>query len=240
MHTEGRPALAFGVIGPPECAIITGCDRDADVLFGWSFFQDRPEHADGVEFEPCGYFRKRRWFDDTDAIILIGPRRPKPAPKEIYRRALARGLELIRKPHIDLNGNRPSGQAAFTAWAEALARDEDFPHGDMGTLRQHHMAHNGSVGMVAEGRWYASHFLRRAIDSEPAWAQPLQEAIDCFEGAHQLMWQLWGLVGGFDMSDERVRTLADPTIRKQMIPIILEARATDAKAAGAIARALAL
>ncbi|UCD52480.1 MAG: RNA polymerase sigma factor, partial [Phycisphaerales bacterium] len=43
VYTQGRLALAFGVIGPPECAIITGCDRNADVLFGWSFFQDRPE-----------------------------------------------------------------------------------------------------------------------------------------------------------------------------------------------------
>ncbi len=238
VFARGRPALAFGVIGPPECAIVTGCDREADVLFGWSFFQDRPEHSDGVEFEPCGYFRKRHWFDDTDAVIVIGERQTKPSQKEIYRRALAWGAELIRKPSIDLNGNRPNGLAAFAAWAQAVARDEDFPPDDMDTLRQHHMAHNSSVGMVAEGRWYASHFLRRAIECEPAWSQPLQEAIDCFEGIHQLMWKLWGLVGGFDMSDERVLAFADPVIRQQMIPIILEVRDADARAAEALAKAL--
>jgi len=240
IYRQGHPALAFGVVGPPECAIITGCDRDADVLFGWSFFQDRPEHSEGVEFEPCGYFRKRHWFEDTDALILMGERQPRPPLREIYQRALAWAAELIRKPSIDLNGNRPSGPAAFAAWAEAVARDEDFPAGDMDTLRQHHMVHNSSVGMVAEGRWYGSLFLKRAVECEPAWTQPLQEAIECFEGMHQLMWKLWGLVGGFDMSDERVLAFADPAIRKQMVPIILEARDADARAADAMESALAM
>ena len=30
-------------------------DEAGEVLIGWSFFQDQPEHAAGVEFEPCGY-----------------------------------------------------------------------------------------------------------------------------------------------------------------------------------------
>jgi hypothetical protein len=239
VHSNGRPALAFGVIGPPECAIITGCDPQADVLFGWSFFQEQPEHAAGVEFEPCGYFRKRDWFQDTDAIILIGDPGRQPQPTEIYREALTWGIELIRKPTIQLNGDRPSGLAAFERWAEAVARDEDFPSDDMATLRQHHMVHNSSVGMVAEGRWYATQFLKRAVDCEPAWSEPLQEAIARFESEHQHMWKLWDLVGGFDMSDERVTAFADPAVRAQMVPIIREARDADARAADAMERALA-
>lgn len=240
VYSRGRPALAFGVIGPPECAIITGCDSNAEVLFGWSFFQEQPEHAAGVDFEPCGYFRKRDWFEDTDALILIGDPNRKPPPKEVYREALAWAVELIRRPTIQLNGDRPNGLAAFEQWARAVARDEDFPPDDMDALRQHHMVHNSSVGMVAEGRWYAAHFLKRAAECEPAWTEPLQEAIDCFESEHQLMWKLWGLVGGFDMSDERVTAFADPAIRAQMVPIIFEAHDNDAKAANAMERALAI
>jgi RNA polymerase sigma factor (sigma-70 family) len=239
VHAKGRPALAFGVIGPPECAIITGCDREAEVLFGWSFFQEQPEHTAGVEFEPCGYFRKRHWFTDTDAIILIGDQHQQPRPQDTYRNALAWAIELIRKPTIQFNGDRPNGLAAFEQWAQAIAREDDFPAEDTDTLRHHHMVHNSSVGMVAEGRWYATHFLRRAIECEPAWSEPLQEAIDCFDSEHQLMWKLWGLVGGFDMSDERVTAFADPAIRAQMVPIIREAHDADAKAANAIERALA-
>jgi hypothetical protein len=237
--TQGRPVLGFGVVGPPECAIITGCDEEAEVLLGWSFFQDRPEHATGVDFEPCGYFRKRNWFKDTDALIVIGPQRPQPPSQQVYRGALAWAVQLIRKPTIRFNGERPNGLAAFDVWAETIARDEDFPEGDMEVLRQRHMTHTSAVGMVAEGRWYATHFLRRVIDDMPALGEPLEQAVACFDREHQLMWQIWGLMGGIGFTDENVLKFADPAIRKQMIPIIRQARDADAEAAHAIERALA-
>ena len=67
----GRPVLGFGVVGPPECCIITGYDEDGDVLTGWSFFQSMPEFANGLEHEANGYFRKRQWFADTLAIVVL-------------------------------------------------------------------------------------------------------------------------------------------------------------------------
>lgn len=237
--TRGWPALAFGVVGPPECAIVTGCDDRADVLFGWSFFQDRPEHTVGVDFEPCGYFRKRNWFKNTDALIVIGPRRRQPPSEQVYRTALTWAVELIRKPTIRFNGDRPNGLAAFDAWAATIARDEDLPAGDVDTLCRHHMAHASAVGMVAEGRWYATHFLRRVIAEEPPMAVPLQEAIACFEAIHQLMWQIWGLTGGPGFSPDKALKFADPAVRKQMVPLILQARDADAKAADAMERTLA-
>ncbi len=122
---------------------------------GWSFFQDRPEHTTGVDFEPCGYFRKRNWFKDTDALIVIGPQRPQPPSEQVYRSALT--------------------------WAVA-----------------------------------------------------------CFDHEHQLMWQVWGLMGGIGFADENVLKFADPAIRKQMVPIILQARYAEAEAAHAIGRTLAI
>ena len=67
-----RPVIAFGVVGPPEAAIITGYDAGGDVLIGWSFFQGMPEFNAGLEFEPSGYFRKRDWFGDTESLVIIG------------------------------------------------------------------------------------------------------------------------------------------------------------------------
>jgi hypothetical protein len=32
----GRPVLAFGIVGPPECSIVCGYDGGGDTLFGWS------------------------------------------------------------------------------------------------------------------------------------------------------------------------------------------------------------
>jgi len=232
-----RPVLGFGVVGPPECVIITGFDQSGDVLYGWSFFQDQPEHAVGVDFEPCGYFRKRKWYEDTHAVILIDDKADKPSAKDLTREALAWAVELIRKPTIQFNGIRPSGSAAFDAWSQALAQDKDFPEDDMETLRHNHLVHTSSVGMIAEGRWYGSHFLRQVTAKEPQLADALQPAIDCFEEEHQLMWQIWGLAGGPGFSDEQVLKLADPDIRQQIIPLIQQARELDLQASDAMEKA---
>ena len=40
---RGIPVLAFGVVGPSDCCIITGYDQGGDVLLGWSTYQDIPE-----------------------------------------------------------------------------------------------------------------------------------------------------------------------------------------------------
>ncbi len=235
-----RPVLGFGIVGPPECAIITGFDQDGDVLYGWSFFQDRPEHTVGVDFEPCGYFRKRKWYEDTHAVILIGDKKKQPPMKDLHTKALSWAVELIRTPTIQFNGERPSGPAAFDAWTEALQQDSDFPDNDMEAMRHHHMVHTSTVGMVAEGRWYGSHFLRQIIAREPGLTETLMQAVECFEQEHRLMWQVWGLAGGLGFSDEHVLKFSDPSIRHQMVPLIQQARDLDAQAADSMEKAISL
>jgi len=46
-------------------------------------------------------------------------------------------------------------------------------------------------------------------------------------------------VGGIGRSDDKVKKFADPNIRSQIAPIILQARDNDAKAADHIEKALA-
>jgi hypothetical protein len=60
-----------------------------------------------------------------------------------------------------------------------------------------------------------------------------------YEAEHDLMWQLWNLVGGVGFSEDHVRKLAEPAVRRQMVPIIFEARDLDAAAADDVERALA-
>ena len=75
VHKNGRPCIARGVVGPPEECLITGFDRNGDVLIGWSFFQKAKEFLDDVEFEANGYFRKRNWYENTQGLLLLGDRR---------------------------------------------------------------------------------------------------------------------------------------------------------------------
>jgi RNA polymerase sigma factor (sigma-70 family) len=232
-----RPVLAFGVVGPPECCIITGVDRAGEVLMGWSFFQESPDFSAGLDFEPCGYFRKRGWFDHTYALVLIGDKRGAVDEEAVYRKSLQRAVDLIRKPSIDLDGPWPSGLAAFDAWAETILRRQDFPSGDIAVLRQRHLAHTSTVGMVAEGRWYGSLFLKTVGQAIPALADPLQRAVACFEQEHDLMWQIWRLAGGLGFDDDKVLKFAEPGVREQIVPIVHQARDLDAQAADCLEKA---
>ena len=134
--------------------------------------------------------------------------------------------------------DRHNGLAAYDAWAEHLLRDEDFETDDVAILRDRFMAHSDAVGRVAEGRWYASIFLAQAAQGGGLKAPELYAAASCCAAEHDLMWKIWGLVGGLGHSDEEVRQLVDGDRRRQMAPIIHEARDKEAEAAEHIERAL--
>jgi hypothetical protein len=50
--------------------------------------------------------------------------------------------------------------------------------------------------------------------------------------------EIWGLVGGIGLSDDKVKKFAKPEIQRQIAPIILKARDKDAEAADIIEQAL--
>jgi hypothetical protein len=236
IRDRGRPVIAFGVIGPPECCLVTGYHDGGDVLIGWSFFQRMPEFSADVALEPSGCFRKRDWYKDTPRLIILGEKRPAPPLGGVYREALTWGLKVMRTPMVR---GRHNGFAAYDAWAEHLLQDEEFAAADMDRLNWLFMVHDDSVCTVAEGRWYGAEFLKEIVEHEPALADDLGAAAACFVKEHDLMWEIWGKVGGIGRSDEKSRTLAEPEVRRQIIPIIRAARDRDIEAAGHIERALA-
>jgi len=235
IRDRGRPVIAHGVIGPPEECIVAGYDEDGDVLVGWSFFQDGPDGGADVEFEPNGMFRKREWFKDTWSLILIGERGEPPDRKEVYREALAWALDVVRTP---TRMGRHNGLAAYDAWAEHLLRDDDFATDDLGVLRERFMVHNDAVGGVAEGRWYGSCFLAEAVHGAGLKAPGLYAAASCCAAEHDLMWKVWNLAGGLGLDEANVRKLAEPEVRRQIVPIIHQSRDLDAQAADHIEHAL--
>lgn len=156
---RGRPVIAFGPIGRPEAALITGHDEGGDVLVGWSFFQGIPGFNDEVGFEPTGEFRVRKWtcYPPGFSFLIIGEKlESPPALRDTYRRALESMLQVARTSMTF--GDRRNGIAAYDAWADQLLREEDFPRDD-GVLFQRHDVHNSVVGFVAEARWYGAEFL---------------------------------------------------------------------------------
>ena len=62
-------------------------------------------------------------------------------------------------------------------------------------------------------------------------------AAACYAGEHALMWKLWDLAGG-NGNPDAYRYFADPAVRRQMVPIIQQARDKDAQAADHLEQAL--
>ena len=236
IRDRGRPVLALGVVGPPECCIVAGYDEGGDVLVGWSFFQGMTEMVGEIETEPPGYFRQGDWFKQTPGLILVGGKQEAAARKEIHRRALEWALKVVRTPEVH---GRCGGLAAYEAWAQDMQRDEDFPADDLGVLYERHMCHNDAISMMAEGRWYASVYLAQIAHDEPGMAADLLAAASCYAVEHDIAWKIWGLVGGLGWEEEKVRKLAEPGVRRGISKLILQAREKDAEAADYIERALA-
>ena len=232
-----RPAIATGVVGPPEECVITGYDEDGDVVIGWSFFQGWPEARSSLEFEPNGAFRKRNWFPDTHRIALIGDKGEPPDRKRVYREAVQWAIDITRAPVR--RGDRHNGLAAYDAWADHLLRDADFCSDDAAVLLQRFAAHDDAVSTVAEGRWYASVFLAQAAVTDPGLSAPeLYDAASCYAAEHDLMWQIWAQVGGIGHSPEKAAKLADPEVRRRIVPLIQEARAKELEATEHLEEAL--
>src|SRR5690606_11986438 len=139
----------------------------------------------------------------------LGEKTGRPEPETVLRSAVERALRMLETPRV---GPRYCGLAAYDAWADFIRRDGEFPAGDMAVLRERYVAHNDAVGAAAEGRWYASRFLQD-MASEVPWATAgLLKAAACYEAEHDLMWKLWGLLGGHGWNDEYARRLAEPEV----------------------------
>lgn len=239
---QGYPVLAFGVVGPPECCLITGYDEGGDVLIGWSFFQGFPEFDSGLEFEPSGYFRKRDWFRDTLGIVVVTGRGEMPSLQETYRRGLERGLATMQRGSV--RGTYVAGTAAFDAWMDSLLDDAQFADAGIERLRQMHQVHNNAVGDLAEYRHYCADFLDGAADAFPATADELAQAAGCFRVQHDLMWRVWEQLGGHSdytaMDEEPAVQFARPEARRRIVEVLRAARDRDSEAAGHIEAALRL
>jgi hypothetical protein len=232
---DGRPVLAFGVIGPPECCLLTGYDEDGRVLVGWNYFQNDPVFGVGCEFEPEGYFRKRDWFRDTASAITIGEKTSRPDLHERNRETLRWAVKVATTPMVY---GRHSGLEAYTAWADHLGDDEGFASPDVDELWQRHQVHDAAVGNVAECRWYAHIFLSETAKTEPAMAQDLLAAAAEYDNEHTLMWKAWGVLGGNGNPQAHIK-LAEPETRRKLQNIIREARRCDERAVQRLRDALA-
>ena len=234
IRDRGRPAIAHGVIGPPEEAIIAGYGEGGATVMGWSFFQDHEIGTAGVEFLPNGYYRKRHWVPATWGVMAFGDKTGDPPRREAYIEALEWALHVSREPVR--YKERYNGQSAYIAWAEHILRDDEVAAG--GGPDDAFMVHSDAVDVVAEGRHYASVFLQQAAAVLPEAAEQLLATAACYKAEHDLMWEIWGIVGSNQRGPEQREAFLKPDVRRRIVPLIHQARDQDLAASNHIEKAL--
>lgn len=237
IRDHDRPVIGFGVIGiaTSEPCIIHGYDDNGAVLIGWSFHQNEQDRNLRLEFEPTGYFRKRGWYPETFGILTIGERVAKPPAAEVYRKALAWGVEQMRLSEID---GYPAGWAAYQEWADAMTNAANFP-ADPEILQQRASYIDPVIWELAERRWYATEFIGQILERFPNLPKDdLVAARNHFQAEHDLMWEVFRLSGMKE--NQLVKGLGDADTREKIAAVILKAREQNIAAAEHLEKTLAL
>lgn len=207
----GRPVLAFGIVGPPECSIVCGYDSGGDTLFGWSHFQS----YNPADCENNGMFRKSDWYTDIWKIVLCGEKKePKADLKDIIRR----GIAITTANELD---GFYSGVAAYDAWAKYVA-DPAYESMSDDELRGKYWFHHALVGNHAEARCYLSGFLHETAGND----EHLHKIAEFYNEIHDTCWKVWGIAGGINAMDG-YKCFRDATKQGELVDLIRKIEKLD-------------
>ena len=229
---RGTPVLAFPVVGPSDCCIITGYDEGGEVLLGWSTYQDIPDDHN-IPHDPTGYFRKPGWHANLDGYILIGAKRERPPQRAIYLDTLRWAAHLMRMPKL---GQKYTGLAALKVWAEEMTEAKYFPEGNGQVLGHRYVSTAINMTMLHDHR-SAGPFLRQVVNEEPDLAPGLCQAEACYAQVYRLRDRLDGLIKD-DFSEAAMKGIADPDIRRAYADIVLQIRDKEEEAIASIEHVL--
>jgi hypothetical protein len=229
---QGRPAISFGIIGPPEPGLVVGYDEDGAVLYGWSYFQDQRER----------YYERRDWFETMDkgggvGLLIIGDKQPaRPTDREVLIASLEWALDLERTAHRPNLPNHLGGLAAYDGWAGALEVDADYPPDEPGMMGIRIIAY-GDQCIMLEERHEAARFLRRMKVVAPQAAAHLEDAAALYDDVGDRVTPLWPWP--IDPGAGAMQALADARTRRELAGHVRATRAKEAKAVAHLERALA-
>lgn len=209
---QNIPVLAFGLIGPPECCILCGYERDGEVLIGWSHFAD---------FIPCdrldnGMFRIENGYENLWQIVWTGSKKEKSVS---LRDIIARGVGIMQQTQRE---GYLAGEAAYDAWIEFVL-DDALASIDDEVLAGRYSLHHGLVGNHAEARCYLGNFLMDRADGD----ERIAAAAQCFSDIHDICWKVWGACGGWQAPKDGFRSIEN---RQAVAALLREIKTLDQKA----------
>lgn len=227
---RGVPVLAYRVVGPSDCSIVTGYDEGGAVLLGWSTFQDIPDDHN-IPHDATGYFRKPGWHENIPAYMLVGEKASPPPPREVYRDALKWAAHLLRAPSV---GSNAAGLRALEIWADEMTQEKYFPTGDDSIMGQRYVSAAINMTMLRD-HCLAEPFLRQAAANVPEFQPELSAAAGCYGEVKRIRDGMDALISD-NFSGQAMKAIYDPAIRRAYAGAILRIRAEEEKALNHIER----
>jgi hypothetical protein len=225
------PVVALMSLSPtiwaPEWSLVTGYDDEGRVLTGWSCFQDDAKHAQGVDFEPSGYFRRNAWERDLVAIVTIGRERDAQRSEAAHGRAAVERAIAYGQPST--RDEQSWGIAAYDTWAASLVEQDNGTMGD-DVLSGRLEYHGSFVGHLAAQKWFSGEFLSH-LPHSPWTKSGLLHAAACCARIHELMWECWRVAGGYwrDHAKELAK-FRTQSARGLIAALVREAKEADREA----------
>lgn len=234
---EGRPVIAFGIIGPPEACLITGYRDNGETLLGWNCFQENQEYAKDVKQDESGYFNTEGWWENecTVALISVGEKEEAlSSDKEI----LTNAIDILTKEIVTFYGKNhevkaeyAGGQKAYECWAKAIGDDKEFPsNAVLPILYERIMCQGDAQVMIGEGRSYAACYLEWIGKQSSFVEEKCKKTADYFRKVAECGFHMNEVRGGFMQDEETTRKMAEPKVRQQLVDLIHKAKEYEAKA----------
>lgn len=183
---EGKPFIALGLTDVPEAALICGCDKTGNELYGWSHFQR------GMDTMDNGMFIARGWTERTWELII---------PKEKVGRAIApkdilsEGLRIMNQTKVE---GYAAGQEAYAQWIAAI---ENCASRESAIYNYHHAL----LFNMAEARCWCGEFMKKhGIETGKR-----------FKAIHDLCWKADAVVhSADDLKEESKRATLISVLRE--------------------------
>jgi len=233
----GRPVLArgifpqfenFGIV--LEYSVITGYDKNGEVLYGTSYFQQFLKDQDT-------YFREEDWYDRCFGVITIGDRREPPSNLEILKDALAWAIDLSRTPRrnttMPTRGGTDtwhySGLAAYDALASALLDHVELPNDDKALFGAVELFMFDGIWLLLQERENASLFLRQMASYGLPGAELIQDAADLYSEEAAIL-RSSTIFLPLNPPREKCHLISDKSVRRELHRIVQEAKSKEERA----------
>jgi hypothetical protein len=234
----GKPVIAMGIIGPPECCVVFGYENSGESLVGWNYFQ-------GDEgYDPEKPFTKNEWFDNLWGYFLLTKKIDPVDPRQSALISFRAIVDHFYKGEV--NGAK-LGLSAWSAMLDQLEKDDfskctlDFPNGSpgddetwQGSVKGRFMVYCDALCQIYE-RHNVLPYYQHLCESFPEWKAFLEPAIEAWQDCASYGGYLWKYMG---MNNEGLEKFKTPELRKILATEGYRCREKDKEAIGWIERLL--